>query len=628
MPGGKKRQSRTPPSAGEQNIGVMLQRALELHRQQHLLAAEEIYRQVLTLDPNNANALQLLGLTYAQREVHQTAIEFYNQAISIDSAFAGSYNNRGISYNCVGEYALAMDDFKRSLALAPANPDVYNNLGNALSKMERVEEAISAYENALRINPQYTNAYYNLASSLNKVGRYEAAIDNFKHVLARKPDHLKAYCNLALALRHTNNWSDYAQFEEKILEIAASGETPFKPFNLLLWSDDPELQLAYVKRYAQHEFPASLTRFSHERTIDNEKIRIGYLSTDFRDHAVALLTAELFELHDREKFEVFAFSLGAPDSSAMRKRLEKGFDHFIAVGHLSDTEAADLIHEQGIQVLIDLNGYTVGARTQIMAMRPAPIQVSYLGYIGSMGAEFIDYVLVDQHCVPNSHQLYFTEKLVQLPCYMVNDRLRVRNINNITRAEVGLPDDGFVYCCFNNNYKITPDVFDIWMRCLNRVPGSVLWMVGGSETIENNLRREASVRGIAPERLIFSPRASYTEHLARQQLADLFLDTLPYNAGATASDALWVGLPVLTCQGRSFAGRMCGSLLQAVGLPELVVDSNEAYETMAVKLASEAGLLQSLRTRLVENRDMSLLFDSGRFCRTLEEAYLEMCESR
>jgi len=624
----KRRKQQATTSGDVQNTGAMLQRALELHRQQHLPAAEQLYREVLALEPKNANALHLLGLIHAQRDDHYQAIELYNQAILIDSAFAGSYNNRGISFNSVGEYRLAMDDFKHSLMLSPSNPDGYNNLGNTLNKLGRVEAAITAYEKALMLNPQYVDGYYNLACSFNKLRRYADAICNFKRVLAINPNHLKAFSNLALALRHSNDWAEYIEFEARMLVIAKSNSVAFKPFHLLLWSDDPELQLAYVSRYAQHEFPLTLKPFSHEPSTVAEKIRVGYISTDFRDHAVAQLTAELFELHDREKFEVFGFALGAKDSGVMRKRLENGFDHFIEIGYLGDSQAAELINEQGIHILVDLNGYTSGARTHIMAMRPAPIQVSYIGYIGTMGAEFIDYILVDKHCVPDSLQPCFTEKLVQLPCYMVNDRKRTIAASSVTRAEVGLPDEGFVFCCFNNNCKITPSIFDIWMRCLDRVPGSVLWMVGDSEVIEKNLRHEASLRGIAPARLIFSPRTRYAEHLARQPLADLFLDTLPYNAGATASDALWGGLPVLTCQGKSFAGRMCGSLLQAVGLPELVVGSLVEYEAMAIKLATEPALLRVLRKRLVDNRDSSLLFDSERFCRSLEQAYQAMMEEK
>lgn len=622
--GNKKRNAPAPSSGSDQQIAALLQHALDLHRKRDVSAAAEIYREILARDPANANALHLLGLTYAQCENHYEAIELYNQAIEIDPGYAGSYNNRGISFNCIGEYERAVDNFRRSLELFPDNPDVYNNLGNALCKMGKREEAIGIYQHAIKINPQYANAYFSLGNNLNKLHRYEEAIESFRRVLSIAPNHLKAYCNLALSLRNIHEWAEYSQFESKILDIARSGPTILKPFNLLMWSDDSELQYQYVHRYARNTFPSSLKRFSHKASTENGRIRIGYISTDFRDHAVSRLTAELFELHDRDRFEVFGFALGAKDSSPMRERLENAFDQFIEMGHLSDERAAELIYEQGIHILVDLNGYTVGARTHILAMRPSPIQVNYIGYIGTMGADFIDYILVDKYCVPESYQPCFTEKLVHLPCYMVNDRQRVIAEKTPTRSEVGLPENGFVFCCFNNNYKLTPQIFDIWMRCLEKVPDSVIWLIGSNQRAEQNLRNEAKQRGIAPERLVFAQRADYASHLARLRLADLFLDTLPYNAGATASDALWAGLPVMTCQGKSFAGRMCGSLLYAIGLPELVVDSLDSYESLAIELASQPEQLAALRKRLAENRDSTLLFDSGKFCEHLEQQYTVM----
>ena len=623
----RKRKRSEQTGGSDQQIGDVLQHGLNLHRQKNLSAAEEVYRSILARDPNNSNALHLLGLTYAQREHHYEAIEFYNRAIAIDPGYAGFYNNRGISFNTIGEHAHAIADFRKSLDLTSDNPAVYNNLGNALCKMDKRQEAIEVYENAIRINPRYVSAYYNLGNNLNKLHRYDEAAEHFRRVLSIQPEHQKAYCNLAFSLRNLCDWREYSQFEAGILNIAKSDATILKPFSLLLWSDDPALQLQYVRRYAQHTFPASLRRFNPRLSLKKEKIRIGYISTDFRDHAVSLLTAELYELHDREKFEVYGFALGARDSSPMRKRLEKAFDHFIEVGHLSDVQVADLIHEQGIQILVDLNGYTVGARTQILAMRPAPIQINYLGYIGTMGADFIDYILVDKYCVPEILQPCFVEKLVHLPGYMVNDRQRTKAANPPSRSEVGLPENSFVFSCFNNNYKITPQIFSIWMRCLENVPGSVLWLLAGKESIEQNLRKEAQLRGIAPDRLVFAQRTDYANHIARQQLADLFLDTLPYNAGASASDALWSGLPVLTCQGRGFAGRMCSSLLHAVDLPELVVGSLDAYEALAIRLAGEPKLLSSFRKRLIDNRESARLFDSPRFCQYLEQEYITMCEN-
>jgi len=400
------------------------------------------------------------------------------------------------------------------------------------------------------------------------------------------------------------------------------------PLVFLAFSKDSEVQLRCAQLYVKDRLgacPAPVYRGSILRT--GNRIRLAYLSADFREHPTAYLMAELFERHDRDRFEVFAFSFGTDDGSAMRRRLEGAFDHFIDVRQMSDADVAQHMAALGIQLAIDLMGHTKDSRPGILARRPAPVQVNYLGYLGTMGAEFIDYILVDPFVVPADQQPFYTEKLVHLPdCYQVNDRKREIAEQTPSRVECGLPEDGFVFCCFNNHYKITPAVFDIWMRLLQTVPGSVLWMLGGQEATERNLRREAASRHIDAERLIFAPRKKLPEHLARYRVADLFLDTLPCNAHTTASDALWVGLPVVTCAGRAFAGRVAGSLLHAVGLPELVTESHEAYEALALKLATDPQQLNSLRERLARNRGIAPLFDTDRFRGHIEAAYTRMWE--
>jgi len=339
--------------------------------------------------------------------------------------------------------------------------------------------------------------------------------------------------------------------------------------------------------------------------------------------------AGLFECHDRERFEILAISYGPDDSSAMRQRLLAAFDNFVEVGHMSDQQAAQQIAVLGVHIAVDLKGYTQDSRPEILAYQPAPVQVNYLGYPGTMGADFIDYILVDPFVVPMDQQPFYTEKLVHLPdCYQVNDRQREIAAQTPSRAECKLPGDGFVFCCFNKIYKITPDFFDIWMRLLKAVPGSVLWLIRDNETAERNLQQEALARGVNPERIIFAERTTQQAHLARQRQADLFLDTLPYNAHTTASDALWVGLPILTCAGRLFPGRVAGSLLHAVGLPELVTESLAEYEALTQKLATDPALLQGLRKRLVQHRSDAPLFDTDRFRRQIEAAYSQMWKIR
>ncbi len=354
-------------------------------------------------------------------------------------------------------------------------------------------------------------------------------------------------------------------------------------------------------------------------------MRLAYLSADFREHATAFLAAELFERHDRRRFDLYAISWGRGDGSALRKRLERAFDRFIDVRDSSDLDVAREMRDLEIDIAVDLNGFFEGCRPGILARRPAPIQVNYLGYPASMGADYIDYIVVDPFIVAPDQQQFFAERLAFLPeCYQPNDRLRPIAEHTPSRRDCGLPDRGLVFAAFNSPYKITPAVFDIWMRLLQSVPSAVLWLLRDNPWVEGNLRREAQARGVASERLVFAPRAYLPDHLARHRLADLFLDTFPCNAHTTASDALWAGLPLLTCAGRSFAARVAGSLLHAIGLPELVTTSPADYEALALALARSPERLAALRDRLRANRATSPLFDAGRLARHLEAAYLEM----
>jgi len=360
--------------------------------------------------------------------------------------------------------------------------------------------------------------------------------------------------------------------------------------------------------------------------ISDDRIRVAYLSGDFHEHPVAILTVELFELHDRCRFEVHAISLGPKKQSSFRSRLEKSFDHWHNVQTMEDQEVANLIQDIGIDIVVDLSGHTDNARSFILAQRPAPIQVNYLGFTATLGADFIDYILVDRFVAPPGHDGFYTEKLVRLPnCYMVHDGKRKVAGEIPSRTDCGLPEEGFVFCCFNRSYKITPMIFDVWMRLLKETPGSVLWLSDNGSWSRDNLRREATQRDVLEERLIFAPRLpEMSDHLARHRQADLFLDTPLFNAHTTAIDALWAGLPVLTCSGRSFSSRVAGSLLQAVGLPELITTDLDDYEALTLKLTREPRLLEAYTERLARNRSTAPLFDCQRFTDGLEAAYTRM----
>jgi predicted O-linked N-acetylglucosamine transferase (SPINDLY family) len=403
------------------------------------------------------------------------------------------------------------------------------------------------------------------------------------------------------------------------------------PFIVLSLTSDPSLQRKAAEIYAADEdSPAahlSLDPSPMHPKVQG-KIRLGYFSADFREHPVALLMAETFELHDRTRFELIGFSFGADAKDAVRNRVVSSFDQFLEVGEKTDAEIAALARELGIDIAVDLGGDTKDARIGIFAHRAAPVQVSYLGYPGTMGAPYLDYLLADKTVCPERNQLHYTEKLAYLPhCFMPHDSKQEIAAKLFTRQEFGLPQDGFVFCCFNHHYKINPAVFDVWMRLLTKVTGSVLWLSDGSQTVKDNLRKEASARGVDPLRLVFASRMnSLAEHLSRYRLADLFLDTLPYNAHATACDALWAGVPVLTCAGESFASRVAASLLTSIDMPELITSSLDDYEALALKLASYPAELALLTQKLAHNRCNTPLFDSVLRTQNIEHAYTAMYE--
>lgn len=398
------------------------------------------------------------------------------------------------------------------------------------------------------------------------------------------------------------------------------------PFPQLSVSDDPAIHLSAARNYCANLMSGhSFTPLWDGQRYSHDKIRLAYLSADYHEHATTYLMAELFERHDRSRFGVVGISFGPEDTSPMRQRLLKTFDPFIDVRQMSHLEAAQQIRNLEIDIAVDIKGYTKDCRRQIPAYRPAPIQVNYLGYPSTMGADFIDYILVDPFIAPSDQQPHFTEKLIHLPdCYQVNDSKRIVDDRTPSRQECELPDKGFVFCCFNNSYKFTPEFFDIWMRLLQAIPGSVLWLLGKNQSMQDNLRRQSQARDVNPDRLIFASHQPLPEHLTRHRMADRFLDTLPYNAHTTTSDALWAGLPVMTCAGNSFAGRVAGSLLCAIGLPELVTSTLLDYEALALQLATRPHELFQIKEKLHQNRLRSPLFVCDRFRRHIEETYTEM----
>jgi len=422
-------------------------------------------------------------------------------------------------------------------------------------------------------------------------------------------------------------WIGYDATLAAILNKLSVGEKVITPFGVLAISSDPELQLAVAKQYTQKRAKAELALPAIVKRKRNKKIRLGYYSADFRNHAVTQLIAGLFENHDKAQFEVIAFSFGQDNNAEVFQRINQALDQLVDIQGLSDLEVAKLSREMEIDIAVDLMGLVQDSRPGLLAYRAAPIQVNYLGYPGTMGADYIDYIIADHTLIPEDCRQYYSEKIAYLPfSYQANDNKKQIAEKKASRPELGLPEQGFVFCCFNNNYKINPPIFDSWMRILGQVEGSVLWLLEDNRFIAQNLRLEAIKRNIKPERLIFAPRLSLAEHLARHQAADLFLDTLPYNAHTTASDALWAGLPVLTCVNAAFASRVAASLLKAIGLPELITTNTEEYESLAIALANDSARLQQLREKLAEQRLSAPLFNTPLFAQQIEAAYQQMME--
>lgn len=591
-------------------------------------AALAAYEKACALNPcfvearlNCANILRKLGR-------QQEAIAVCEEIIAKRPDAAEPYFKLGNIWKGIGSHGRAIEAYRRAVALRPDFAEAYANLGNALQNLEAYEAAIEAYRAALALRADLAEVHANLGAAFDNLGRLEEAIDSFRTAVRLNPKLLGIRVWLHHRRRHICDWDRIDVEEEELRKLMTAGlDEPVHPFPVLSMSTTAEEQLLIARRFAEG-FKAKTFEHRRENYQGGRKLRIGYLSADFCRHATALLMVELFERHDKASFEIIGYSHGPDDRSELALRLKEAFNEFVDIRAMGDEEAAARIKADKIDILVELKGYTKGARTGIAARRPAPVQVSFIGFPGTMGTEFIDYIIADPLVLPMDQQPFFCEKIVQLPhCYQPNDTKRL--IANITpaRAECGLPEQGFVFCSFNNTYKITPQFFDIWMRLLKAIPDSVLWLLDANDLAKQNLRREAAARGVEPSRLIFAPRLPSPEHLARHRVADLFLDTLPYNAHTTASDALWAGLPVLTCAGGTFAGRVAGSLLHAAGLPELITHSLSGYESLALKLAREPSLLQGIRMRLLENRLKAPLFDIAQFTRHYEVALIRMWEN-
>jgi predicted O-linked N-acetylglucosamine transferase (SPINDLY family) len=527
----------------------------------------------------------------------------------------------GVTLQEQGKLEEAIEAYNKALALKPDYAEAYNNMGNAFKKQGKLEEAIEVYNKAIALKPDYANAFYNMAMALQEQGKLEEAIEACNKALVIKPDHEAARTHKLHQQAHICNWESIAEDVHLIPGLGTS-EKDVPPFSLLPLEDAPERHLARSKVYAKVNYPQKPLPLKVRPSKRPKRIRIGYFSTDFKEHPVAYLIAKVLEQHNRDQFEVFGYSIYGSSSCAMRQRLEKSFDSFVDVQSMSDRDIALLARRDNIDIAVDLNGYTTNARTGIFAYRAAPIQINYLGYPGTMGSNFMDYIVSDRFLIPVKNQKYFSEKQLYLPnTYLPTDDTLSISSQPTSRSDLDLPESSIVFCAINNTYKINQHVFDIWMRLLERVSGSVLWLFETNKFVKANLRKEANKRGVKSDRLVFAKKVNHKKYLSQFQQVDIFLDTFTYNAGATASNALWAGLPVVTKIGQNYTARMAGSMLNAVGLPELITETEKDYEALILELATNPKKLSEVKEKLANNRLTQPLFNTELYTKHLENGY-------
>ena len=608
-------------------IGSLLNQALEALRNSSLETAELHLKQALILEVNNPHTLRLLGVVAAQKAEYEKAIEYFLATIKIAPEYSVAYSNLGNVYTKLRQFDQALSAYEQAARLDPQDAETWSNAGVVFFELKQFEEAISLYDKALAIDPNYAEALCNKGNALDELKRYEEAIACYEKALTINPNIDWAPGVWMYLKLKVSAWENLEGNVQVLLAKVAAGEKVSNPFPLLAMSDDPMIHRQASAIYAHYQFPANPALGPIAKYPKKEKIRIAYYSADFHNHATGYLLAELIELHDKNQFELIGISFGPSQGDVMRARLEKSFDQFIDASAMSDREIAELSRNLQIDIAVDLKGFTQNCRTGIFAYRVAPIQVSYLGYPGTMSADYMDYLIADKTLVPQELQQAYSEKIAYLPnSYQVNDRNRAILDRIFTRAELGLPEQGFIFCSFNNNFKILPATFEGWMRILKAVDGSVLWLYEDNAVAANHLGQEAEKYGVNSSRLVFAKNMPLAEHLARHRLADLFIDAFPCNAHTTASDALWAGLPVLTLMGNSFAGRVAASLLNAIGLPELISTSSQAYESMAIEIAQNPEKLGTLKQKLANNRMTTPLFDTPQFTKDLERTYAHMYE--
>mgnify|MGYP000430365441 CR=1 FL=1 len=622
--------------------------------------AVKSYKKAIKINPNLSEAFNNLGNVLKDLNQLDDAVKSFEKALEINPNFAEAHNNFGNVLTGLGQLNDAVKSFEKAIAIDPEFSEAYNNLGNVLKDLGKLNDAVRSYEKAIELNPSFAEAHNNFGSAFKDLNQLEDALKSFEKAVEINPNFAEAYHNLGNVFKDLNrlddalksymnakvirddldyvlgnilstkinscNWDDLPNLLEELMHKINNNKKVVDPFTLFSLVDDPLVRRKATELRVKNSHPKSNALPKIELYPKHKKIRIGYFSADFREHPVGFLTAELYEVHDRNHFEIHAFSLGRNTKDEMNLRIKAGVDQFHDVQSMAHKEVTLLARSLEIDIAIDLTGLTAKARTDVFAMSAAPIQVSYIGFLGTMGADYYDYLIADPVMIPKKNQKYYSEKIIYLPSFQVNDSKDLPPDISFSRKEVGLPEEGFIFCCFNNTYKFTPAVFDSWARILQSVKGSILIVYANNELSKTNLTKEIVRRGIEAERLIFGASLDRPEYMARYRVADLFLDTQPYNAGTTASDALRMGLPMLTLIGESYQARMGASILSALNLPELITNSPEEYELLAIELASNPEKLKSIKEKLASNLSTAPLYNTKLFTKNLEAAFTEVHE--
>jgi protein O-GlcNAc transferase len=613
------------PSAAALDQAFLI-RAIELQGKGQDQAAEQMFKLYLEEHPSDPIALYSLAVVHLKRGEPDLAMPLLTWGTTQNPGFAQLWAAMASAQQAKGLRQEALESYDKALEAKPDYIEALINSGALLRESHQHLAALERFNKVLTINPNYESALGNCAILLTEFKRSEQAIAMFQRLLAINPKYDYGQGLLSYERLHACDWTDFDQSSQIIIEGLRKGERTCKSLGLMALSDSAQDHQQSARIFAQHRFPPMKHALWNGERYRHDRIRIAYISPDLREHPVGHLMAGIFEHHDKNRFETIGISLGVDDNSRLRDRMKKAFDHFIDARLMNTQDIARLMRSMEVDVAIDLAGYTSDSRTDVFSHRPAPVQVNYLGYPGTLGLDCMDYIIADRHVIPPEHVGYYDEKVVYLPdSYLPTDGGLQIAERTPTRAECGLPDQGVVFCSFNHDYKISPHVFAVWMRLLKQVPGSVLWLMSRNEVSQRNLRAHAQAQGVEPERLIFAQRVPRVEdHLARYRQADMFLDTHPYNAHTTAADALMAGLPVVTYMGQAFPARVAASLLHTAGLPDMVTYSLDDYEQLALSLATNPTRLADVKARLAQNRATTPLFDTPAFCRNLESIYIAM----